>query len=64
MAHVHTNNEDRRRDMADEQRKLVSLFDINEDVEPEELEPERKIMPFDEWQKLSKHEQKLFRDMK
>lgn len=64
MAHVHTNDEDRRRDMADEQRKLVSIFEVTDD-EPEELEPERrKIMSFDEWQKLSKHEQKLFRDMK
>lgn len=64
MATVHTNKEDRAKDMADE-IKVNSIFDASPEVE--ELEPEYKARhnypTFDEWLKMSQAERDLMRDI-
>lgn len=70
MAHVHTNREDRARDMEYEltnvDHTFESIFYGRED-EVQDLEPEknvRKHMPkFDDWGKMSESEKNLFRDI-
>lgn len=69
MAHVHTNREDRIRDMEDEQnnnsfeRRLSSVFSSH-DVDDLEPEPLKKPMPtFDAWCEMSQAEKNLYRDI-
>lgn len=60
MAHVHTNKEDRRNDMQDEQRTSSMFIDEVEDLEPEKL---TSMPKFDEWTEMSSAEKNLFRDI-
>lgn len=63
MAHVHTNREDRIKDMADELRVIHPRRSMFID-EVGDLEPEKTNMPsFDNWCKMSQAEKDLYRDL-
>ncbi len=62
MAHVHTNEEDRKRDQNDHHNQVASVFEYEEPVKELEPESKTKMQTFDEWQSMSKQERKSIRN--